>query len=213
MISTKKPNQKGIQVQERVITPKELARALASILAFKRPAENKKESIEAKVTDKAVAESQLHIIESSDMWQQHKKTHANAHLTIIEPTEVRNPESIRQMLGKEIVPYAPSPVVTAAYKETLSPVHTYGGPHTTAGGEYVGPGHPSQPGFMAGCDCGMVLKVEPNKQDQQLQVTSYGIVGAKPSGIAYETRVATDVYAQSSSQQTAYSSSKTSEYQ
>ena len=186
------------KIQERIITQSELVQALARILSYKAPIkEEEREGIEEKVSNKSIQESRLRIIETSDVWKQHAKTHKDAHLMVIEPT--RPPENIRQMLTGELEPYATKRatehVSYGTAKASQGVTYAERSQTITGGNGYVHANHPSRPDFFAGCPCGVVFKEE--EQNNKMKVSSYGVSTAAPTA-GYATATQHTGYAQPS---------------
>tara|TARA_Y100000310_G_scaffold313860_1_gene362680 strand:+ start:1891 stop:2571 length:681 start_codon:yes stop_codon:yes gene_type:complete len=167
-----------VKVKPKALTKKEIAIALAKILRNqKRKEESKRiireeKSIEEKVSIKALQESQLSMVKSTDFWKEHEKHHKGAKLEILESEGPRNSDSLRASLASVDLGYS-SQVEEGgvsygpAEQQHLAP---------SGGDSYMGSNDPNRPGFWATCTCGMTMEVDSNpKNNNTIEVKSYGV--------------------------------------
>jgi hypothetical protein len=172
----------------KFLTKEELDKTVKTIvkLGVDRPL-TRRETIESMVTEKDLAESQVRVIEQSDVWKEHAKTHKGAKLTVLEPQHQRDPQNLRESLGVEDIDYVqkqdiPENVVSYGPSE---PIHnTSGG---SSGGYLAATRDPKNKQFWMGCPCGMTLKAEEEDKNfsghsNTIKVTSYDVDGDSSIG-------------------------------
>ena len=166
-------------------TKRELARALRNILSFRaKPKQlDKSESIEEKVSDKAIIESRIRVIEQSDFWKEHAKSHEGAKLVPLN-VDVQSPQSIRESLGLEDVDYKLHENVEFigyANKTNPTPSGSYSSEQLSnapigGGGAYIAAtSDPKNKHFWMGCTCGVTMKAEEDFSNQGLHISTYDV--------------------------------------
>lgn len=166
-----------VKVKPKPLTKKEIAIALAKILRNQKRKESVKRfgheevSIEEKVSIKALQESQLSMVESTDFWKEHEKHHKGAKLEILDSDNQRSGDSLRASLA----------TVDVGYSSQTEEVGVSYGPaeqqqvQAGSGDMYMGSNDPDRPGFWATCTCGMTMEVDSNPKGNAVEVKSYGV--------------------------------------
>ena len=148
------------------ISKEELARALKKILVQRKSMRftDNQENIEGRVTERDVVEAKIRVIEQSELWKEHAKTHKEAKLTPLE-VNTKDPKSIRQSLGLENVDYKMQENIEfvgynkapAAQAGNYSPSPM---PHSGSGQYIAATSNPENKEFWMGCTCGVTIKAE-----------------------------------------------------
>ena len=168
-----------MRVNEESYTKIELARALRTI--------------EEMVGPKDLMESKMRVIEQSDFWREHAKTHEGAKLEILN-VDIKTPKSIRVSLGLEDVDYKLNENIEfVGYGPETSVSHSisYGAEKqsfASADGSYMAAtSDPKNKHFWMGCQCGLKVKAEDDSRSKGIHISTYEVGPTVSYQVANET--------------------------
>jgi hypothetical protein len=170
------------KVEPKKESKQELDLIIKKILSTTQPKKQEKKrvleehSIEEKVDERALEESQKRMIESTDFWQEHKKKHKGAEITIFNHGTRFSSESLQSSLpSKGGATYVAQEMGGISYGPGPSAMPTTGG----EGVSYMGANDPSRPGFWLTCNCGMTMEVQGGAHAGSApEIKSYGVSAA-----------------------------------